>query len=205
MPAAPPTAPALRQASSLLATVGVLLTGALALLQTPPPVPAASGAPGQKLAEACPPGAGGFFRGRFFGALDLTADWSAPAMTCDGMRRPDGSGARLYFAGAGPASGRVAVVIGLESRDALSGGAELPANVTVIDETDGRFFSSAGPGRCWARIGQVTPVSHRPGHPAGSRIEGLVYCLGALPSVGDRSSLTLGDLQFSGWLAADGE
>jgi hypothetical protein len=81
-------------------------------------------------------------------------------------------------------------------------GAERPANVTVIDERQDRFFSSAGPGRCWASIDSVTPVARRPGRPAGSRVAGLVYCVGALPSVGDRSSLTLGDLRFAGWVPA---
>jgi hypothetical protein len=193
--------PLLRNAAGLLGAAGVLLTGGLALLQTLPPEPAGGGVPG----EACALGADGFLRGRFFGALDLTADWSDPSLACDGMRKPDGRGVRLFFSGDQPGGGRVSVLVVLEGRPDELAGAERPANVTVIDERQGRFFSSAGPGRCWASIDSVTPVGPRPGRLAGSRVAGLVYCVGALPSVGDRSSLTLGDLRFAGWVPADAD
>lgn len=196
MPASPPTT-LLTRAAGLLGAAGALLCGALALMQAAPPLPAAE--------QACAPGAGGLFRGRFFGALSLAADWSGPGLACDGMQRPAGDGVRLYFAGGRPGGGQVAVVIGLDGRLEDLAGAERPANVTVIDERNGRFFSSAGPGRCWASIASVTPVAPQPGRPAGSRITGVAYCVGALPSVGDRSSLTLGDLQFSGWVAVNNE
>jgi hypothetical protein len=202
---ATPPGPLLRISAGLLGTAGVLLTGGLALLQALPATPemAPERAPGP--GQACAPGAGGFLRGRFFGALDLTADWSGPALTCDGMRKPDGGGVRLFFSGDQPGGGRVSLLIGLEGREDELAGAERPANVTVIDERQGRFFSSAGPGRCWASIDTVTPVDPGPGRPAGRRVTGLVYCVGALPSVSDRSSLTLSDLQFSGWIAADAD
>lgn len=200
-PVAPPP-PVLRHAAGLLGTAGVLLTGGLALLQELPP-PAATGVPGP--GQACALGADGFLRGRFFGALDLMADWSVPALACDGMQKPDGDGVRLFFAGDQPGGGRVSLLIVLDGRADELAGAEHPANVTVIDERQDRFFSSAGPGRCWASIDSVTPLVPRPGRPAGSRVAGLAYCVGALPSVGDRSSLTLGDLQFAGWVAADAD
>ena len=193
--------PLLRQAAGLLGTAGVLLTGGLALLQAPPPEPAGAGNPGQ----ACALGADGFLRGRFFGALDLTANWSGTSLACDGMLKPDGRGVRLFFSGDQPGGGRVSLLVVVEGRAEELAGAERPANVTVIDERQDRFFSSAGLGRCWASIDSVTPVGPRPGGPAGNRITGLVYCVGALPSVGDRSSLTLGDLRFAGWVPADAD
>lgn len=201
----PPPGSLLRRTAGIVGTAGVLLTGGIALLQAlpSPPEPALTAAPGP--GQACGPDAGGFLRGRFFGAIDLTADWSGPGLACDGMRKPDGAGVRLFFSGEQAGGGRVSLLIGLEGREDELAGAEQPANLTVIDERQGRFFSSAGPGRCWARIDSVTAVRARDGHPAGSRVAGLAYCVGALPSVGDRSSLTLGDLQFSGWVAADAE
>jgi len=202
---APSPGPFLGRTAGLIGAAGVLLTGGIALLQSlpspPEPAPTSASGPGQ----ACGPGTGGFLRGRFFGAIDLTAEWSGPTLACDGMRKPDGQGVRLFFSGEHPGGGRVSLLIGLEGREDELAGAEQPANVTVIDERQGRFFSSAGPGRCWARIDSVTAVEAGDGRPAGSRVAGLAYCVGALPSVGDRSSLTLGDLQFSGWVAADAE
>lgn len=198
-----PARPLLRHAAGLLGGSGVLVTGGLALLQALPQAPPDPAPGGPESAQACAIGPAGYLRGRFFGALSLTADWSGPSLACDGMQRPDGKGIRLFFAGDQPDGGRVSLLIGLDGRAADLVGAERPANVTVIDEREDRFFSSSGPGRCWASIGSVTPVEPSDGRAAGSRIDGLVYCVGALPSVGDRSSLTLGDVQFSGWVAAD--
>ena len=55
----------------------------------------------------------------------------------------------------------------------------------------------------WATIASVARLPGARGRPAGTRIDGLAYCVGALASVGDRASLTLGELQFAGWVAAD--
>jgi hypothetical protein len=205
-PANPPPNLWLRRAAGLLGATGVLVTGLVALLQPPAAMPPglALTARGAAAGPACALGADGFLRGQFFGALSLTADWSGPGLTCDGMQKPDGAGVRLFFAGDRPGGGRVSLLIGLGGRAGELAGAERPANITVIDEQEGRFFNSGGPGRCWASIGSVTPFPRPAGGIAGSRIDGLVYCVGALPSVGDRASLTLSDLEFSGWIAADG-
>jgi len=191
--------------AGLLGAAGVLVIGAFALLQAPAGMAPGRAVPVRPAGQACASGADGFFRGRFFGAVDFEAAWSGAALTCDGMERTDGQGVRLFFAGDRPGGGRVSVLIGLDGQPAGLAGTEQAANVTVIDESDGRFFSSAGPGRCWANVASVTTVAASPAGPAGRRVEGLVYCVGALPSVGDRASLTLGDLQFSGWIAADAD
>jgi hypothetical protein len=194
-----PSAPLARPAG-LLGAAGVLLTGVLAVTQPLPPQPLPAPEAG---AKACALYPDGYLRGRFFGALDLTADWSGPGLTCDGMQRPDGQGVRLFFAGERPGGGRVSVLIGLDGRQEDLQGGERAANLTVIDERDGRFFSTAGQQRCWATIDALAPRGRAGNHPAGSRIDGVVYCVGALASVGDHASLTLGDLHFAGWVAAD--
>lgn len=186
-----------------LSAAVVLLLGTLALLQSPPPavpngVPAATSEN-----QPCTLRPEGFLRGRFFGALNLTADWSGANLYCDGMQRPGGDGIRLFFARAQQGGERISVLIGIDGRPAELVGKERPANVTVIDEQAGRFFSSGGPGRCWASIASVAPLPPTGTAPAGYRIDGLVYCLGALPSVGDRSSLTLSELEFAGRVSAD--
>jgi hypothetical protein len=121
------------------------------------------------------------------------------------MQRPDGQGVRLFFAQEQPDGGRVSVLIGIDGRMEDLKGAERPANVTVIDERSGRFFSTAGPGRCWATVNSVTPLSPARGGAAEHRVDGLVYCVGALPSIGDRSSLTLSDLHFAGRVTSDAD
>jgi len=196
----------LSRASGLLGAVGVLLIGAIALTQSLQPARLA-GAPASANPtnenRPCTLRPAGFLRGRFFGALNLTADWSGSNLYCDGMQRPDGEGVRLFFARDQPGGERVSVLIGIDGRPEDLVGAERPANVTVIDERAGRFFSTGGPGRCWASISAVTALPRASDAHAGYRIDGLVYCLGALPSVGDRSSLTLSELHFAGRVSTD--
>ncbi len=186
-----------------LGTAVVLMIGTVTLMQSLPPVVPGGVPIAVDENKPCSLQPEGFLRGRFFGALNLTADWSGATLHCDGMQRPGGDGVRLFFARAQDGGERISVLIGIDGQPADLVGKERPANVTVIDELAGRFFSSGGPGRCWASIASVAPLPRAGATPAGYRIDGLVYCLGALPSVGDSSSLTLSELEFAGRVSAD--
>lgn len=201
--AATPSVRPVGRAAGFLGAVGVLLIGTLTLMQSLPPATPEAKSSAASASRPCTLRPDGFLRGRFFGALSLTADWSGAGLSCDGMRRPDGEGVRLFFARERPGAGRVSVLIGIDGRPEDLVGAERPANVTVIDEREGRFFSAGGPGRCWASINSVTDLPRASGGHAGYRIDGLVYCVGALPSVGDHSSLTLSELRFAGRVTTD--
>lgn len=198
-----PTVTPVGRAAGLLGAAGVLLIGTVALMQSPPPAALEAQASPTGASRPCTLRPDGFLRGRFFGALSLSPDWSGADLYCDGMPRPDGEGVRLFFAREQPGGGRVSVLIGIDGRTEDLVGAERPANVTVIDERSGRFFSSGRSGRCWASINSVTDLPRASGSHAGHRIDGLVYCVGALPSVGDRSSLTVGELRFAGRVTTD--
>jgi hypothetical protein len=193
----------LSRASGLLGAAGVLLIGAMALTQSLRPAVREGAPAANQESRPCTLRPDGFLRGRFFGALNLTADWSGSSLYCDGMQRPDGEGVRLFFARDQPGGERVSVLIGIDGRPEDLVGAERPANVTVIDEQAGRFFGAGGPGRCWASINSVTGLPQASEAQAGYRIEGLVYCLGALPSIGDKTSLTLSELHFAGRVSTD--
>lgn len=183
----------------------------MALLQAVPPPAPGAGTPPTGASQPCTLHPDGFLRVRFFGALNVTADWSGADLLCDGVQRPDGKGIRLFFtrvrrgaaeAGADRAGGdQLSVLIGIDGLPESSVGTERPANVTVIDEGQSRFFSTGGPGRCWATINSATALPPARGRRPSLRIAGLVYCVGALPAVGDPSSLTLGDLYFAGRVA----
>ncbi|MEZ5564795.1 MAG: hypothetical protein R3F24_04435 [Gammaproteobacteria bacterium] len=140
----------------------------------------------------------GFLRGQIFGAVTVAADWTGDGLYCNGMARPDGRGVRLFFAHELAGSGRLSIQISIDGPPDKLAGHETPANVTIIDPS-GRFFSSGGFGRCWTRIDDV-----RQQHGASElRIDGIVYCVGALPAIRDAASLTLGDLQFAGRVIVD--
>jgi hypothetical protein len=136
-----------------------------------------------------------------YGALDLNIDWQGANMNCEGMLRPDGNGIRLLFASKQGRKARLVFVIGVDGRIDQLTRKERVANITIIDEIDGRFFSTSGIDRCWTTIHKVEKI-------VGERfpafqIDGDVYCAGGLPSLSDRGTVTLGDFRFSGRLALD--
>jgi hypothetical protein len=198
--------------------IAVLAIGWLALTQPGPPAqpgptpdlgpeagaPDASAPPGS--GRPCGPAGDGYLRGPIFGALALAADWAGPQLLCDGGVRPGDTGVRLFFAA--PVDGaRIVVMIGIDGKSAELPGGERPANVTVIDERDGRFFSSGGSGRCWVdEIRISAPPMGDPGNdPKGQWLSGRLYCAGALPALADRSSVTLGDIRFAGRFSRDAD
>ncbi len=139
----------------------------------------------------------GFLRGQLYGALDQAFDWRGAEIECGGMRRPD-DGIRLYFARrTSNDEPDLVFLLGIAGPLAEIMSGDRVTNVTLIDEARARFFNSGERERCWTRLDVFEPI---PGS-SEYRASGRVYCLGALPSLNDRSSVTLGDLEFAGRLA----
>jgi hypothetical protein len=181
-----------------------LWLGYLALsLPLPAPVPqqARGLAPAPAL-DPCLMDRDGYWRGRIFGATTLEIDWAGAALGCAGNARPDGRGLRLFFAG-GRAAGaeRLLLVIGIESDLESLAGSEHPVSVTLVDEASDQFFHGAKE-RCFARIDEVAPLADAP---RSYRVEGEVYCAGAIAAVNSRDSVTLGDTRFAGRLTLEAE
>jgi hypothetical protein len=166
----------------------VLLTGWLAFSQSV----SAPSAP----ANNC----NGYLRGRIFGALAMELDWSGNKLSCAGMSRPDGKGIRLHLAWDQGNDERLVLLVGIEGDATPVEGLEKPANVTFIDERSGKFYSSGGTGRCWT---DITRLASLPARDGSRQLKGRLYCTGALPSLNDHSSLTLGDLDYYGQFAFD--
>lgn len=210
--------PALRRLAGLGGCLGVLLLGAVALTQSPPatsrassPVFAPAGASSPPAAELpapvrvapCAMAPAGFVRGRWFGTLDLVVDWTGPELGCEGMLRPHGNGIRLLFAQQLADGSRVVLVLGIDGDPDALPGPERPTNVTIIDEREGRFFSTTGAGRCWTDIQAAGPLQLASASGGDWRVAGILYCVGALPALGDRGSLTLGETRFAGIFSRD--
>jgi hypothetical protein len=165
----------------------------------------AAPAPGTNLATAptlspCRMDQDGYLRGSLHAAVNLDIDWRGEALACAGNARPDGTGLRLFFAGVAADSGeRIVLVIGLEAGIAGLAGREVPASVTVIDEASSEFFH-AGAGRCLSNVTAVQPLSDAR---FAYRVEGELYCAGAIPAVTGSHSVTLGDMAYAGRLALD--
>lgn len=182
--------------ATLLALAAALGLGYLALSQRlPAPLPQGLGATPRF--APCVMDRDGYWQGRLFGAGALTVDWRGAELECAGNARPNGRGLRLFFAGRPDAEGeRLLLVLGMAADIATLAGRELPADVTLVDEATSEFFHGGGD-RCFARIGEVQPL---PGKADAWRVDGELYCTGAIAAVGGELSVTLADVRFSGRL-----
>lgn len=139
----------------------------------------------------------GYLRGQLYGSLEKTLDWRGATMLCDGMARPEGQGIRLVFAEqANPDQPGLVIVIGLA--DAVLGDPqqELEANVTVVDQQSGQFYSTQEEPRCWTQLSNQLRL--RGTSTETWRLDGKLYCASALAALTGTGSLTLGDIAFSG-------
>ena len=132
----------------------------------------------------------GYLRGQVFGQLHRALDLYGEQLHCGVVLRPGAAGLRLLFQ---PAGGGLLLVIGVPAQPGQLPAREFSVTVTLADEGSGRFYSSAGVDRCWARFAPARTTM----------IAGELYCAGALPAVNRRGSVTLGDFAFAVPLATD--
>ncbi len=132
-----------------------------------------------------------------FGALQGEVRWSAEDLRCEGMPRPDGAGARLRFAGPFGAEGQpIAFILAIPSLEQGEIDPELPSNVTLIAEGQGRFFSTPDLDNCWTDISSQTPLETEGQY----GIDGQVYCISPIPEVNGAGSVSIDEFSFSGLL-----
>ena len=86
------------------------LTAAACFACSAPQEPAADTVAPAIANYAC--GERGYLATNLHGALSLAVDWSADDLSCEGMPRPGGEGARLRFAGS-EGERNIAIIIGL--------------------------------------------------------------------------------------------
>ena len=142
--------------------------------------------------EGC--GSGGLVQATVYGALDGSVDWTGDAMDCEGMPRPDGDGVRLRFAGTADTI-PLAIIIGVNGIGPDETAAELPTNVTVIDEGQGRFFSTSDLDSCWTDVERHAAIDAISGR---YEIDGTLYCISPLAEVNGSGSVSIPELRFSG-------
>jgi len=143
-------------------------------------------------------GNSGEMRGEIYGALAGQLDWDKHALECSGMPRPEGRGARLRFAAdLEDGDRRIAIIIAIPDlgREAL--GNEYRSNVTVIEEGNGRFFSTPDLDNCLTDISILEALD---GGGDSFSLGGLLYCVAPLPEVNGESSISIPELRFQGLL-----
>jgi hypothetical protein len=143
-------------------------------------------------------GDGGELRGELYGAIAGQLNWGKHELECSGMPRPDDRGARLRFAGTLEDGQRnIAIIIAIPElgRDAL--GNEYRSNVTVIEEGNGRFFSTPDLDNC---LTDITMLDALDDSGDSYTLRGLLYCVAPLPEINGESSVTIPEIRFQGLL-----
>jgi len=136
-----------------------------------------------------------------YGGIRAKLDWAAADLECLGMPRPNNEGARLRFAGTTDIAGetrRIAIIISLPELERGQTVQETPANITIMEEGGGRFFSSSEASFCLSDI--IEQEQDAEGKPGEYRIRGVLYCVAALAELNGTGGVSLGDLRFSGQL-----
>jgi len=181
-------------------SLGGLLLAVLALLAACEPAaepdPYAAVAPEEEPVLLC--GNEGRLSTDLYGAVAVRVEWNKNDLECAGMPRAEGRGARLRFAGKS-ADGdlQLAIIIAIPDleRDVQSG--EFSANVTLIEEGNGRFFSTPDLSNCLVDITSTAGLDD-----SGRRysIAGELFCVTPLPEINGNSSVSIPKMLFSGLL-----
>jgi hypothetical protein len=138
----------------------------------------------------------GYLKGDLYGAIRKTLDWNGESMLCDGMNRPEGQGIRLVFS-EHVDSGNPGLVLVVGIADARLGAPEqeLEANVTIIDQVSGKFYSTQEQPRCWTRL--TTQLRLTGTVEESWRLDGRLYCASALAALVGPGSVTLDEIEYS--------
>lgn len=203
MPSRDPSPPPSAFASAAGVVVAVGLATLFAIQYIPAGPTAASGdslgAP--PTLAPCAMAPDGYWRGQLTGTASIDIDWQGSAFTCGGNARPGGRGLRLFLAGRpGPEPDRLVLVLGLAAGIGDLAGREHPVSLTLIDEQSSQFFHSPGD-RCFTRVAGVTPL----GPPGEYRVEGDLWCIGAVAAVSGDAALTLGEMAYAVRLTLEDE
>jgi hypothetical protein len=139
----------------------------------------------------------GYLRGKLFGQIQAELDWHGDNMRCDGMYRPEGQGIRLVFdEHLDEDLPGLLIVIGIA--DAVPGSEvkDAPANITIIDQSRGLFFSTQEEPRCWTTLTSQLLLTGTTEETW--RMNGQLYCASALAALTGNGTVTLDDIEFSG-------
>ena len=136
-----------------------------------------------------------------YGGIRAEIDWQQDTLACTGMPRPDDEGARMRLSGpiGDVDEGRtLAFILGIPDLEMGQTGAELPTNVTLIEEGTGRFFGTQDNSGCWTDVAKHEPITD-----SGERlyrIAGTLYCVSPLAELNGNASVTFTELTFTGRL-----
>jgi len=141
--------------------------------------------------------------GALYGSLEADIRWRGDALSCEGMPRPEGAGARMRFAASlekSEESQTLAFIIALPELKRGETAKETPARVTLIQENSGRFFSTGEADVCWSDVTRQEQI-------AGTQyaVEGIVYCVSPLAELNGTGGVSFTELRYAGALDWSGD
>ncbi len=157
--------------------------------------PAATDSPAP---SGCLPGHDGYLRVRLRGARDLDIDWQDAQLQCDGGPRPHSGGVRVTFAGPRTLAGhRLRFVFGIAAVPAAGAGRDLPTNVTVIFEGDGKMYSTRGDDKFTVDVLEQVPV-RTAAAPHARRVSARGFCIAPAAALEGGEDLVVSRFDFAG-------
>jgi hypothetical protein len=166
---------------------------------TTPAPPGAVSPPTPRAAHGCLPDGNGYLRARIRGALNVDIDWHNAQIECEGGPRPDGSGVRVSFAGPQHADGhRLRMVFGVDSVREGRSGHDLPTNLTVIFEGEGRLFATRGDDHCTVDNLRQEPLSAQDGPKRSWRIVARGFCIAPASTLSSDARILVSRFDFAG-------
>ena len=92
-------------------------------------------------------------------------------------------------------SSYLVLVIGIADAQLGAPEQELEANVTIIDQVSGKFYSTQEQPRCWTRL--TTQLRLTGTIEESWRLDGRLYCASALAALAGPGSVTLDEIEYS--------
>ena len=141
-----------------------------------------------------------YLEARLAGALESDLRWQDAALTCDGMRRPDGLGLRVTFKGQVAGSTLTLVFAAPRLAEGESAHA-VPVNVTLI-VADGAIYGTRGEGKCLLDEVRQTPLPAAGNGDRRWRVDARGFCLEPARAVNSTSgAILLSRFDFRGLLS----
>jgi hypothetical protein len=170
----------------------------------PAPAPAESRAdpstsPAPRAVRGCLPGGNGYLRARIRGALNLDIDWHNAEIDCQGGPRPDGKGVLVSFAGPQHAGGhRLRILFGVGAVHEGHGGHDLPTNLTVIFEGQGRLFATRGDDHCTVDDLRQERLGEAGGPTRSWRVVARGFCIAPASTLNNDARILITRFDFAG-------
>ena len=141
----------------------------------------------------------GFLRARLSGSASEELNWGATDLDCTGGARPDNAGVRIRFTQHVPAGTRHwIVVVGISGLKEGQRGRALPANVTLIHEGSGEFYSTQGDGKCTIDDVRQVAITGLPRKTRSYRVTARGFCTEPARSLGGPGSILVSRFDFAG-------